>query len=115
MKLPNLEAATIQREKIAEYLVSLSHTKGRDKAGFFRRHGFLPETWELLAAALRAHAAAHGIARIDDAPFGTSYVVEGQLQTPDGRNPYVRAIWFVDRGYETPRFINAYPLRRRIQ
>lgn len=37
-------------------------------------------------------------------------VIEGPLVTPGGRNPMVRAIWFVESGQEHPRFVTAYPM-----
>jgi hypothetical protein len=113
MRLPNLDHAVVSKQKLIGYLISGDHPKGRDKAAYFRSYGFLPENWELLAGALREHAASHEIVRIDDTKFGTSYVVEGMLVTPDGRNPDIRAVWLVDLGSEFPRFITAYPLRRR--
>ena len=43
--------------------------------------------------------------------FGVKYVIDGPLQTPDGRNPSVRAIWFVETGEKQPRFVTAYLLK----
>lgn len=42
--------------------------------------------------------------------FGTRYLVEGRLTARDGRRPNLRAVWFLDPGSDTPRFITAYPL-----
>ena len=41
---------------------------------------------------------------------GTAYVVEGKLESPDGRNPGVRSVWFVDTGSQIPRLVTAYPI-----
>ena len=54
MMLPDGDRAQVDRAKIADYLLSLSHPDGRDKAIFFMRFGFTVEAWELLADALRA-------------------------------------------------------------
>ena len=59
---------------------------------------------------LRRHAADYEVARTENSPFGARYVVEGIMATPDGRDPLVRTVWFVDTGAETPRFVTAYPL-----
>jgi hypothetical protein len=51
-KLPNVNEAIIPQKKITNYLLSLTHSSGRDKAVFFRRFGFTPDSWEVLAQAL---------------------------------------------------------------
>ncbi len=110
MKLPHYDKALVPREKVVDYLMSLTHRDGRGKAIFFSRFGFVPDAWENLAEALRHHAAEHDLAKIETTPFGTRYVVEGRLNTPDGRSPRVRVVWFVEAGEEVPRLATAYPL-----
>jgi hypothetical protein len=90
---------------------SLTHDGDQDKANFFKRFGFTTEAWEILAQALRQRAAQHEIAKIEPSPFGNRYVIEGFLQTPSGRTPQVRAVWFIDTGETAPRFVTAYPLK----
>lgn len=41
---------------------------------------------------------------------GTTYLVEGPLETPSGRRPRLRTIWLVETSKFAPRFITAYPL-----
>jgi hypothetical protein len=113
MKLPQHERALVPREKIAEYLLSETHADGRHKATFFTHFGFVREFWETLAEALRQHAAAHEVARVEDSPFGTRYVVEGIITTPGGRTPLLRSVWFIRHGEDVPRFVTAYPLPER--
>jgi hypothetical protein len=110
VKLPNYDNAIVPREKIVDYLLSLAHRDGRSKAIFFFSFGFSIETWQTLADALRHHAAAHEVAKIESTPFGARYVVEGELAAPDGRTPLVRVVWFVDTGEDVPRLATAYPL-----
>ena len=111
MKLPKTEQAAMRREKIVDYLLSPTHRSGRGKAEFFTLFGFSREDWETLASALRNHAATHEVAKIESSPFGTRYIVEGEIVSPDGRNPLVRVIWFVETGEEVPRLVTAYPLK----
>lgn len=59
------------------------------------------------------HAAEHDVARAESSPFGTRYVVEGIMNAPDGRAPLIRSIWFIERAETIPRFVSAYPLKRR--
>lgn len=112
MKLPNVEKAEIPREKIEGYLLSTTHRDGRSKAAFFAHYGFAAEHWEMLAEALRRHAAENEVVKTEQSPFGTRYIVEGALQAPDGRTPYLRVVWFVERGQTIPRLATAYPLKR---
>lgn len=74
-------------------------------------YGFSVQNWEVLAKALRQHAAENKLAKTEQTPFGTRYVVEGPLQTPDGRTPLVRVVWFVERGETVPHLATAYPLK----
>jgi len=65
--------------------------------------------WRTLADALVRHAAENEVAAVEASPFGTRYIIEGIIITPDHRNPNVRAIWFIESGAEIPRFVTAYP------
>ena len=112
MKMPRAHQAYVQRAKITEYLLSPTHRVGRGKEAFFRRFGYRAEEWSSLAEALRIHAAKYDVANTQDTPFGSRYIIEGQLETPDGRRPLVRAVWFIDTGATAPRFVSAYPLAR---
>jgi len=110
VKLPNHDQAIVPREKIVDYLLSHAHRDGRGKAIFFSGFGFSVNAWQTLADALRRHAAENEVAKIEASPYGTRYVIEGELHAPDGRRPLVRVVWFVDTGEVIPRLATAYPL-----
>lgn len=110
MKLPNAARAAVPQQKITGYLLSFSHRDGRGKALFFSRFGFSVSAWRTLATALQQHALDHEVSKVADSPFGTRYVIEGTIVTPDKRNPLVRSIWFIETGEDTPHFVTAYPL-----
>ena len=112
MKLPHYEMAVVPRAKVTDYLLSPSHPDGRGKARFSRSFGFSVESWEIFAEALLCHAADHEVARAETSPFGTRYVVEGIISTPDSRAPLIPAVWFVEAREQIPRFATAYPLQR---
>lgn len=112
MKLPNCEHAVIPRAKVVDYLLSDTHRDGQHKAGFFKRFGFAVAEWERLAQALREHAAAYDVTRVEPSPYGQRYIIEGIIRSPDMRNPLIRTVWFGETGEDTPRFVTAYPLRR---
>jgi len=110
LKLPNYEQAIAPQKKITAYLLSLTHPDGKSKAKFFLKFGFTVDNWKIMATAFINHAADHELAKIEPSPFGTRYVIEGELITPDGRNPAVRSVWFIATGDDTPRLVSAYPL-----
>jgi hypothetical protein len=111
VRLPGLAKAVVPEEKILGYLLSASHPVGRFKARFFAGLGFTRGSWQALAQALLTHAEEHEIAESDDTEFGTRYAVDGPIETPEGRRPRVRVVWFVERGGAAPRLVTAYPLR----
>ena len=90
MRLPGYERVEVSRAKMVEYVLSPTHPAGRGKGRFFRKFGFRPESWEVLADALKRHASKQEVQKVEDSPFGRRYTVEGPLDSPDGRNPAVR-------------------------
>jgi hypothetical protein len=112
MKLPNYEQVVITREKIIDYLLSDTHHDGRHKATFFKRFGFTVAEWESVASVQREHAAEHDVTQVEPSPYGQRYVIEGIVRSPNGRNPFIRTIWFIETAEEMPRFVTAYPVRR---
>jgi len=110
MKLPNAHFAYVSKAKIDEYLLSPIHPDGKSKHDFFIRFGFQPNEGGKLADALKQHALEHDVVRQEQTLFGTRYIVEGFLSCPDGRNPEVRAIWFIDQDESLLRLVTAYPI-----
>jgi hypothetical protein len=113
MKIPSANDIVVPRAKLVDYLLSTTHSVGRHKATFFTRYGFRAERWQDLAAALVAHAREHEIASEELSPFGRRLVAEGIMETPDGRRPMLRSIWFLRDGETVPRFVTAYPIKQR--
>lgn len=108
MKLPDLKHALVEKQKVTAYLLSDENSGG--KAAFFTHVGFSAAQWEDLRKALLAHAASHEVVRVIESEHGTKYVIEGELQTPSGETPPLRAIWIVDLGRDYARLVTAYPL-----
>lgn len=108
--LPNAESVIIEESKISGYLLSMDHPYGRHKAEFFQRFGFYANDWRVLVTALRNHAMNQKVTEVDDTPFGSKYIIDGPLETPDARNPSIRSVWFLETNEEMPRFVTAYPL-----
>ena len=113
MKLPNFQMARVPAAKITEYLLSEVHRDGKHKAAFFHHFGFSAEKCQTLEVALLQHASDHEVLKVEHSSFGTRYIVDGIITTPDGRTPTIRTVWFIRNEEDVPQFVTAYPLRRR--
>jgi hypothetical protein len=109
VRLPHAENAIVESDKIARYLLSGTHTRGRGKAQFFISFGFSPDAPEVLRRALLQHAKASDVLSLDQSQHGTKYTAQGPLPAPDGRAPVVRSVWIIDQGRQWPRFVTAFP------
>src|ERR1035437_1057009 len=98
MKLPNGERSIIADSKLSEYLLSSTHTEGKDKAVVFFSRGFSLERLDELRVALKNLARGNEVTKSKDTIHGMKYVVEGLLETPDRRGIFLRTVWMVDRG-----------------
>jgi hypothetical protein len=110
-RLPSRELAVVPERKITAYLLALEHRRGGSKARFLHRFGFRLETWRELEAALLRHAIEGIVVEQQDGVHGITYMVEGPLRTPDGRDPSFRTVWIVEWVQEIPRLVTAYPPR----
>ena len=102
MKLPNVHQALIEPKKITEYLLATVNPPDPSKPEFFYRFGFAAENWLAFAEALRHQAEAHEVVRIVETVYGTRYHVDGIIETPDGRNPWIKTVWQYDVGTDYP-------------
>ena len=109
MTVPNATEAVIPPEKLTAYLLDLSHSVGGSKARFLRTHGFDDDNAGLLANGLRAIVEA-GDASERPSPFGTKYVVAGDLPTPRGTVVQIETVWIIETGDDRPRLVTAYPV-----
>ena len=81
MMLPDRDRAHVDRSKITEYLLSLSHPDGHTKAAFFMRLGFRVERWEELADALRLVGISNPVVASAQSPHGVRYTVEAIMES----------------------------------
>ena len=44
-----------------------------------------------------------------ESEYGSRYSIEGNLETPDGRNPEVGSTWIIEKHSAIPRLITAHP------
>ncbi|HEY7290396.1 MAG TPA: hypothetical protein VH583_11230 [Vicinamibacterales bacterium] len=111
MKLRNAHLATVDRNKVVDYLLNDAHPDNGGKAHFFISLGFSRDHPELLIQAL-CGVAEHGelVHRIES-PHGEKSVVDGWLSvhTGESRRRLVRTVWIIDAGKDAPRLVTAYP------
>ena len=108
MRLPNRKNAIIQKEKLVDYLLSLTDEDGRSKAEYFRKIGFNESNLKDFERALLAIAANNEVKTIEKYDFGVKYIAEGLMDSPSGERVKIRTVWSIDRGKNAPRLVTAY-------
>ena len=111
MKLPNREQAYIQPQKLTGYLLSETHEVGRSKAKLLRAFGFNQENVAMLEQELLRIAQTQEVQETIATPHGIKYVMDGMIQTPQGRSLQLRTVWIIDTEQTKPRFVTARPLK----
>lgn len=109
MKIPGFQNVLVDENKLTGYLLSETHPAGKHKARFFIRFGFAADAPQALQEALKKHASNDYI-RVEQGSFGTRYIVEATLESPDGRNPLLRSVWFVETDDAAAKLVTAYPV-----
>jgi hypothetical protein len=108
LNLPDGVTLLVEATKIREYLLSPTHPVGRLKAVFFGSLGFGQDSPGDLAAALEVHAASGRVVDHVITPYGTKFVVEGELVGPR-RSARVRSVWIGEGSERSLRLITSYP------
>jgi len=108
MNQPDWSKAIVDERKIVEYLLSEENSDG--KYAFFVAFGFSVQEWQKLRNALLKHARENIAKQILETVHGTKYIIEGKLESPDGRFPYARSVWIIDKDKDSPRLVTAYAL-----
>jgi hypothetical protein len=109
LRLPSADSARIAPEKVVGYLLSPIHPSGASKARFFRELGFTMERSPLLVGALLRIAGKGEVVETVGTPYGTKYVVIGDLEAPSGRTERLTTVWIILSGGDVPHFVTAYP------
>jgi hypothetical protein len=110
VKLPNSNRLIISSNKLKNYLISETHPVGRSKAKFFRSLGFDDHNLDALTLSLKKIAHLNEIKESRKVPYGTNYVIEGIINSPNGSSVEVVTVWFIEQEGSQPRFVTAYPL-----
>jgi len=110
MKLPQADKAIISREKLTDYILSESHPVGSSKARFFRGLGFNETNVGKLAKLLLRIPKENDIKNVRKFSYGTNYVIEGTIKTPNGKTVKITTVWFMKTEKNKPGFVTAYPV-----
>lgn len=113
MRLPKAELAVVEREKVVEYLLNAGHRYGASKARFFLAFGFEIDDWTVFAEALQRHGQRHEVTLVRQTGWGPRYEIDGELNTPNGREPRIRTVWQFGEGQIAPRLITPILWRQR--
>lgn len=106
-ELPNKSKAYIATSKIVDYLLSETHAVGKSKAKFFRSFGFDETNIVQFGQGLIKIAQ---IEAVTETTYGTKYVIDGELEAPNGVMIRLRTVWIIETSDTIPRFVTAHPL-----
>lgn len=109
MKLPYYKKAFVPAEKINNYLLSLTHEKGKHKAIFFRKLGFDKTNAYLFEKALLKIVHTNPVYSSRDIInneicLGKSYVVMGIIVGPRG-TANIKTIWSILKNKRQPSLV----------
>lgn len=109
MTVPNADRAIITPEKLAGYLLNVSHKRGGAKARLFLSIGYRSDDPQLLESDLRTQHLSLDVTRTSENAYGVVYEIDGPIKTPGGRTVRFCSIWQVDTGTDVARLITMYP------
>ncbi len=110
MKLPHPKKITIPKEKLVNYILSETHPTGKFKARIFRKLGFDETNINIFKKELQLIVKSQETTEVLVSPYGTKYIIDGQIKTPNGKTIKIRTIWIIEMGQDRPRFITLYPV-----
>lgn len=111
MKLPHRKNAIIRKTKLAEYLLSLEHEKGKSKAKFFRGIGFTETNIKEFEQALLKIGKSNEVVEVDreKLEYVVKYVIFGLINSPNGKQYKVKTVWAIESGSKIPHLTTALP------
>lgn len=108
MLIPNADRATIEPEKVRDYLLSATHSIGRFKARFFVALGFTADRWAELAEALQIQHLTQDARLGPPSAHGQKYTIRAILNGPTRQSATVVSVWFIQARGHVLRFVTAY-------
>lgn len=110
MKVPYRLFAYVPQEKMANYLLSLTHQIGKNKARVFRSRGFNETNMDVLESELLKIVHTNNFSQKTANQYGIRYTVIGIIQGPNGKTVNIKTGWMIYTGKRAPRFVTAYPV-----
>ena len=109
--LPGVECAQVERGKVLDYLLAVTHPDGGPKARFFLARGARADAWETFANILIEHARRNPVVGVRDDPQGRArlFQIDCRVRMPDDSVPCIRTVWELRKGAACPRLVTAYP------
>jgi len=98
VKVPALEQAVIDEEKIRDYLLSREHPVGKYKCVVFEALGYSRAEWSQLRDDIRAQHLILDVFRTIEACRGAKYMIQGTLRGPNGSVAEMVSIWIIETG-----------------
>jgi hypothetical protein len=108
MKLPFLDNIVIEESKLTEYLLNPNHPDGGVKAKFLIERKFDKDSFKI---ALIKQAQGEEVKEIKETEFGTKYIIESEINSPDNKSFFLRSVWIVYLSEKFVKFITAYPIK----
>ena len=109
MLLPFSDKAFVSLTKLTDYLLNLNHAGGGSKAAFFTSLGYNHLNIHQFTLALLDIAETEQVTKIFNTAFGTKYIIDRVLLTPNGRNPLITTVWIIENQSDIPKLVTAYP------
>ncbi len=111
MRIPNAEKAIVDNKKLNQYLLSSTHPIGKYKAEIFSSIGYSLLNIETLKSDLLKTVCNNEAIEVLESEFGKKYIIQSRLGITKEIN--VITIWIIEKDEVVPRFVTAYPDRRK--
>jgi len=110
MKLPNVNRAIIEIEKLRDYCLSSSHPRGRHKARVFLTVlGITADDAEELKQEILSAILVNDATPTERDEYGQRFVVDFSMKR-QGKDAIIRSSWIVLKGEDYPRLTSCYVL-----
>lgn len=108
MKLPFPENMVIEDSKLNDYLLNVYHLDGNIKAKFLIERKFDANS---LKSILVKQAEEEYVKEVKYSKFGTKYIIESDVKSPDNRTFTLRSVWIVYLNEKFIKLVTAYPIK----
>ena len=109
MYLPNASESFVSIDKVTNYLLNRNHPEGGSKASFFESLGFSYANISVFIEALKDIPRREHVSNTIQNQFGTKYIIDGILKSPNSRNPQITTVWIIEHQSKIPKLVTAYP------